>query len=67
LEEATYTVPDIHCAHCGEAITREVGMVAGVTAVNVDIDARTVSVRGSAVDDGSVRAAIVAAGYEAVA
>jgi copper chaperone CopZ len=67
LEEARYTVPDIHCAHCSEAIAREVGKVAGVGAVHVDIDAHTVSVRGSAVDDSSVRAAIVEAGYEAVA
>jgi copper chaperone len=66
-ETTTYTVPGIHCAHCSAAISNEVGRVAGVTAVDVDLEATTVSVRGSGFDDGSVRAAIVEAGYEAVA
>lgn len=65
MEELRYKVPGISCAHCGQAISGEVRKVAGVTAVEVDIDAKTVAVRGSTLDDASVRAAIVGAGYEA--
>ena len=67
MEVMTYTVPGIHCAHCSAAISTEVGKVAGVTAVDVDLEAKVVAVRGSAVDDRSVRHAIAEAGYEAVA
>jgi copper chaperone len=65
MEELSYSVPGISCAHCGHAISTEVGKIAGVHAVDVDLDSKTVAVRGSAVDDASVRAAIVEAGYEA--
>jgi len=65
MDELTYSVPGISCAHCVQAITGEVGKVAGVVAVDVDLDTRAVAVRGDAVDDSAVRAAIVAAGYEA--
>jgi copper chaperone CopZ len=59
-----YAVPGISCAHCRAAITEEVEQVAGVTAVDVDLDARTVTVTGEQVDDGAVRAAIDEAGYD---
>jgi copper chaperone CopZ len=67
VQETTYTVPGIHCAHCSETIANEIGKVTGVTGVDVDLDAKLVAVRGSSVDDGSVRRAIADAGYEAVA
>jgi copper chaperone len=63
MEERRYSVPDVHCSHCERAIAAEVGAVPGVTSVEVDLDAKVVSVRGRGVDDGAVRAAIVAAGY----
>ena len=58
----TYSVPDISCEHCVNAITAEVTGVAGVTNVAVDIDTKTVSVDGG--DDASIVAAITEAGYE---
>ena len=61
-----YSVPGISCGHCKAAIEGEVLQVAGVTAVAVDVDAKTVTVDG-AVSDAAVRAAIDEAGYEAVA
>jgi copper chaperone len=67
LDELRYSVPDISCAHCGQAISGEVEKVGGVTEVDVDIEAKTVAVRGSGVDDTSVRAAIVEAGYQPAA
>ena len=65
MDEFRYSVPGISCAHCGHAITAEVEKVVGVTAVDVDIEAKTVAVHGAAVSDSAVRAAIVEAGYEA--
>jgi copper chaperone CopZ len=39
------TVPDISCEHCERAITGALSPVAGVTSVNVDIPAKTVTVQ----------------------
>jgi copper chaperone len=64
MDELRYSVPGISCAHCSHAISGEVKKVEGVSTVDVDLPTRTVVVRGSAVDDSSVRAAIVDAGYE---
>jgi copper ion binding protein len=58
-----YDVPAISCEHCKHAIEGEVGTVAGVANVTVDIAARTVRVEGDA-DDTAIRAAIDEAGYE---
>jgi len=64
MAETTYHVPGITCGHCRSAIESEVGALAGVDSVAVDIDTKQVVVVGSAGDD-AVRAAIVEAGYEA--
>lgn len=58
----TFTVPDISCQHCIDAITREVTAVAGVTDIVVDLDTKTVAVVGG--DDSAVIAAIDEAGYD---
>ena len=60
-----YAVPAIHCEHCARAIREEVSEVAGVESVDVDLDAKTVTISGVGVSDDLVRAAIVEAGYEA--
>jgi len=64
MAELTYTVPGMSCEHCRAAITGEVSKVEGVTEVEVDLDTKLVVVRGEAVSDGSVRAAIDEAGYD---
>ena len=64
LEQFTYSVPGVSCSHCRVAITSEVGQVAGVENVDVDLDAKRVTVLGDDVDDGAVRAAIAEAGYD---
>jgi copper chaperone CopZ len=61
---STYVVPGMSCEHCRVAVTAEVEQVAGVTAVDVDLENKLVTVHGKAVDDASVRAAIDEAGYE---
>ena len=64
MNELAYSVPGMSCVHCERAITREVEQVAGVTAVEVDLDGKTVVVRGDGVSDDAVRAAIDEAGYD---
>jgi copper chaperone len=59
----TYSVPGISCDHCKAAIEGEVGRLAGVEQVVVDVPARSVVVTGT-VDDAAVHAAIDEAGYE---
>lgn len=63
-ETRTYVVPGIHCDHCRAAIAADVGAVPGVAAVDVDLDAKRVTVTGSELDDGVLRAAIDEAGYD---
>jgi copper chaperone len=58
-------VPAIHCAHCAMSIREEVSEVAGVDEIHVDLETKLVTVRGHALDDAAIRAAIVEAGYEA--
>jgi copper chaperone len=65
VKEAVYSVPGIHCAHCERAVREEVGIVAGVVSVHVDLSEKLVTVRGGDLDDARIRAAIEAAGYEA--
>jgi copper chaperone len=62
----TLTVEGISCAHCKAAISDEVTRVSGVESVEVDLDTKLVTVRGTDVDDAAVVGAIDEAGYEAV-
>lgn len=62
----TYEVPDISCGHCKDAIEDTVGGLDDVTRVSVDIDAKRVTVDGTA-SDQAVRDAIEDAGYEVAA
>ena len=62
-EQLTYTVPGMSCSHCRAAITDEVENVPGVASVDVDLDAKRVTVAGHQLDDATVRAAIAEAGY----
>ena len=61
----TYTVPAMHCGHCERAVEEEVGAVPGVSAVDVDLETKLVTVTGDSLDDTLLRAAIAEAGYEA--
>ncbi len=63
-ERLTYTVPDMSCGHCRAAIVAEVQAAPGVSAIDVDLDAKRVTVSGRGLDDAAVRAAIDEAGYD---
>jgi copper chaperone len=63
----TYSVPGVHCAHCEQAIKTSVSAVEGVESIDVDLDTKLVTVRGSELSDESLRAAIDDAGYDVAA
>ena len=65
-ETMTYSVAGMTCDHCKHAVSSEVGSVAGVAGVEVDLDTKLVTVTGEGLDDLRLRAAIEEAGYEAV-
>ena len=67
MSQLTLTVPGMTCGHCEAAVKDEVGKVAGVTAVAVDLDTKLVTVRGDDIDRDAVVAAIDEAGYDAEA
>ena len=64
-ETLTYTVPGMSCAHCEQAVTRELEAIEGVESVEVDLDTKLVVVSGDRVSDEALREAIREAGYEA--
>ncbi|HKO28585.1 MAG TPA: cation transporter [Solirubrobacteraceae bacterium] len=59
-----YSVPAMSCGHCRTAITGEISKVAGVSAVEVDLDTKTVTVNGVGFNEAAVRDAIDEAGYD---
>jgi copper ion binding protein len=65
---ATYSVTGMTCAHCVAAVTEEVGGLAGVSAVDVDLNAGGVSVvtvtSAAPLPLDAVKDAIDEAGYE---
>jgi len=63
-ETHSYSVPGVHCDHCRAAIEGEVAPLAGVAEVAGDLEAKTVTVTGQALDDAAIRAAIDEAGYD---
>jgi copper chaperone len=65
MSEITYVVPGMSCDHCKRAVDDELSAVAGVDSIDVDLDTKLVTVRGSSLDDAALRAAIEQAGYEA--
>ena len=60
----TYIVEGMTCSHCVLSVREELGEVAGVAEVDVDLASGRVTVLGEGFDDDAVRAAVVEAGYE---
>ena len=63
----SYSVPDVSCGHCVAAITSEVTTVAGVQSVDVDLDAKTVTITADPLDAPAILAAIDDAGFSVAA
>lgn len=67
MSTLTFTVPGMTCGHCEAAVKGEVGKVAGVVDVAVDLSSKIVTVSGDAFDTAALVAAIDEAGFEATA
>jgi copper chaperone len=63
-EQIEYLVPDMSCGHCEKTVSEAISAVAGVESVRVDLETKLVTVAGENLDDATLRAAIVQAGYE---
>jgi copper chaperone len=62
-EQRTYAVEGMTCGHCRAAVLEEVGAVAGVAEVRVDLESGRMTVLGEGVDDAAVAEAVAEAGY----
>lgn len=60
------TVPGMTCGHCEAAVKGEIGKLAGVTSVDVNLDSKAVVVEGEQLDLDAIVAAVDEAGFEAV-
>ena len=59
----SYTVTGMTCGNCVHHVTEEVSEVAGVTAVNVELDGGAMTVESdAAIDFASIEAAVAEAG-----
>ncbi|MGI5139322.1 MULTISPECIES: heavy-metal-associated domain-containing protein [unclassified Streptomyces] len=69
MSESTYKVTGMTCSHCADAITEEVGALARVDRVAVDVEAGSMTVTSAGpVRIEDLRAALEEAGdYELVA
>jgi copper chaperone CopZ len=63
LPKRTYTVTGMTCGHCRSAVMEEVLQVPGVRAVDVDLDAKQLTVAGESFDDAAIKAAVDEAGF----
>ena len=67
MTEATYTVEGMTCGHCVASVKEEVGGLAGVQAVDVDLATGAVKVSSAApLSRDAVEAAVAEAGYQVV-
>ncbi|GAA4670823.1 heavy-metal-associated domain-containing protein [Gordonia humi] len=63
-ELTTITVDGMTCGHCAASVREEIGEIAGVTDVAVDVESGRVDITSdAALDDTAVTAAVVEAGY----
>ncbi|GAA4549628.1 heavy-metal-associated domain-containing protein [Amycolatopsis samaneae] len=68
MTEATYTVEGMTCAHCASSVREEVGELAGVASVDVDVATGFVKVTSEApLTRDEIEAAVSEAGYRLVA
>jgi copper ion binding protein len=65
VQTQTYVVTGMTCQHCVASVTEEVGELAGVSSVDVDLASGSLRVTGQDVTVEQVRAAVAEAGYSA--
>jgi copper ion binding protein len=65
MTEHSYTVEGMTCAHCASAVREEIGKLAGVQRVDVDVAAGRVTVGSTGpLSEDDVAAAVDEAGYQ---
>jgi len=65
MTTATYTVKGMTCGHCVSSVKEEVGEVAGVTNVEVDLATGLLTVDSDGpIDTAQIVSAVEEAGYE---
>jgi copper chaperone len=64
-EQLTYLVKGMSCGHCEASVKKEVGALAGVSDVDVNLRKKIVRVSGEQLNDEAIRGAIDEAGYDA--
>jgi copper chaperone CopZ len=68
MTEKTYTVTGMTCDHCAASVREEVGAIAGVTSVAVDVPTGAVTVASETeIDAEAVRGAVEEARYQLTA
>jgi copper chaperone len=68
MTTTVFSVPGMTCGHCKQAVTTEVGTIAGVSSIDVDLDTKKVTVTSSEpLAWSDLVSAIDEAGFEAVA
>ena len=60
----TLSVPGMTCGHCEASVKKEVGALAGIASVTVDLDSKDVVVTGTQLDRDAIVAAIDEAGFD---
>ena len=64
MNTTTVTVTGMTCGHCAASVRDEIGEIAGVTAVDVDVASGTVVIDSVApVEPAAIRGAVEEAGY----
>jgi copper chaperone len=65
MSESTYTVTGMTCGHCVGAVQQEIGAIAGVGAVDVELATGNVTVQSTRpLDRAEIAAAVDEAGYQ---
>jgi copper chaperone len=68
MSENVIAVTGMTCSHCANAVRAEISKIAGVSAVEVDVEAGRVTITADPQpDQDSLRAAVAEAGYELTA
>jgi copper chaperone len=64
METTTYTVSGMTCSHCASSVDAELRRIAGVRAVDVELDGGIVTITSDGpVAESAVAAAVEEAGY----
>lgn len=65
MSTTTITVTGMTCAHCAASVREEIGEIAGVRAVQVDVASGTVTIESeNPVDPAVIQRAVEEAGYQ---